>query len=93
MFSKLDLGSGTWNQSVLLPKGCPMVNGFKKKKTKYKQIPHTLPRPNEKKKKEKKTLDIPDYSPEWNPGTASTAQISLLQSHHKHALLLNKQKK
>lgn len=66
---------------------------LKKKKTKYKQIPHTLPRPNEKKKKEKKTLDIPDYSPEWNPGTASTAQISLLQSHHKHALLLNKQKK
>lgn len=74
-----------------------MVNGFKKKKkkTKYKQIPHTLPRPNKKKRKKekKKTLDIPDYSPEWNPGTALTAQISLLQSHHKHALLLNKQKK
>lgn len=33
MFSKLDLGSGTWNQSVL-SKGCPMVNGFKKKKKK-----------------------------------------------------------
>lgn len=67
----------------------------KKKKTKYKQIPHTLPRPNKKKRKKekKKTLDIPDYSPEWNPGTALTAQISLLQSHHKHALLLNKQKK
>ena len=67
---------------------------FFKKMTKYKQIPHTLPRPNKKKerKKKNKTLDIPDYSPEWNPGTASTAQISLLQSHHKHALLLNKRK-
>ena len=69
---------------------------FFKKKTKYKQIPHTLSCPNKKKKErreKKKTLDIPDYSPEWNPGTALTAQISLLQSHHKHALLLNKQKK
>lgn len=28
----------------------------------------------------------------WSPGAASTAQISLLQSHHKHALLLNKNK-
>lgn len=66
---------------------------FFKKMTRYKQIPHTLPHPNKtKERKKKKTLDIPDYSPEWDPGTASTAQISLLQSHHKHALLLNKRK-
>ena len=72
-----------------------MVNGFKKKKRLNINKSHThSPAQTKKKKKEKKkTLDIPDYSPEWNPGTASTAQISLLQSHHKHALLLNKQKK
>ena len=46
--------------------------------------------PLPQKKWKKPNLDIPDYSTEWNPGTASTTQISLLQSHHKHALLLNK---
>lgn len=79
------------------PKGCPMVNGFKKKKKRLninKSHTHSPAQTKKKRKKEKKkTLDIPDYSPEWNPGTALTAQISLLQSHHKHALLLNKQKK
>lgn len=27
-FAKLDLGSGMWKYSVLLPTGCPMVNKF-----------------------------------------------------------------
>lgn len=68
---------------------------LKKKKRLNINKSHTHSPAQTKKKKEgkKNTLDIPDYSPEWNPGTALTAQISLLQSHHKHALLLNKQKK
>lgn len=28
IFAKLDLGSGMWRPSVLLPTGCPLVNKF-----------------------------------------------------------------
>lgn len=74
------------------PKDLAMVNGFKKKRLNINKSHTHTPRPNKKKKEGKKHTRYPRLLARVEPETALTAQISLLQSHHKHALLLNKQK-
>lgn len=62
-------------------------NKNKKNKTK-KQTPTRTP---PQKRREKKNTKMSQITLKWNQGAASTIQISLLQSHHKHALLFKQQ--